>query len=36
LPVAIELDAAAGSDRALLALGRSVADALGQIPAPRI
>jgi len=36
LPVAIELDAAAGSDRALLGLGRSVADALGPIPAPRL
>ncbi len=36
LPVAIELDAAAGSDRALLALGRSVAEALGTISAPRI
>ena len=36
LPVAIELDAAAGSDRALLALGRSVAEALGDIPPPRM
>jgi Asp-tRNA(Asn)/Glu-tRNA(Gln) amidotransferase A subunit family amidase len=36
LPVAIELDAAAGSDRALLALGHSVAEALGTISAPRI
>ncbi len=36
LPVAIELDAAAGADRALLALGRSVAEALGDIPAPSI
>jgi mandelamide amidase len=36
LPVAIELDSAAGTDRALLALGRSVAEALGNIPPPRI
>jgi len=36
LPVAIELDAAAGADRALLALGRSVAEALGNIPPPRM
>jgi len=36
LPVAIELDAAAGTDRALLALGLSVAAALGSIPPPRI
>lgn len=36
LPVAIELDAAAGTDRALLALGASVAEALGNIPSPRI
>jgi indoleacetamide hydrolase len=36
LPVAIELDAAAGTDRALLALGRSAAEALGDIPAPPI
>jgi mandelamide amidase len=36
LPVAIELDAAAGTDRALLALGRSVAEALGNIPPPQM
>lgn len=36
LPVSIELDAAAGSDRALLALGMSVADVLGSISQPRI
>ena len=36
LPVAIELDAAAGSDRALLALGMSVADVLGSVSPPRI
>ena len=35
LPVAIELDAAAGADRALLALGVSVAEALGPLPPPR-
>lgn len=34
LPVAIELDAAVGTDRALLALGASVADALGPLPPP--
>ncbi len=34
LPVAIELDAAAGTDRTLLALGASVAEALGPIPPP--
>ena len=36
LPVAIELDAPAGTDRALLALGMSVADVLGPVPPPRI
>ena len=36
LPVALELDAPAGTDRALLALGMSVADALGPIPPPHI
>ena len=36
LPVAIELDAPAGSDRALLALGASVAQVLGSIPPPRL
>jgi mandelamide amidase len=35
LPVALELDAPAGSDRALLALGAAVAQALGPLPAPR-
>ncbi len=35
LPVALELDAAAGGDRALLALGSSVADLLGALPPPR-
>jgi len=35
LPVAIELDGPAGTDRALLALGVSVAAVLGSIPAPR-
>lgn len=34
LPVAIELDAAAGTDRSLLALGASVAEALGPVPPP--
>jgi indoleacetamide hydrolase len=34
LPVAIELDGPAGSDRALLALGQSVSEVLGPIPAP--
>ena len=36
LPVAIELDGPAGSDRALLALGQSVSEVLGTIPAPRL
>jgi len=36
LPVAIELDAAVGTDRALLALGASVAEILGSIPPPRL
>ena len=36
LPVGIELDGPAGSDRALLALGSSVERALGVLPAPRI
>jgi len=36
LPVAIELDAAAGTDRALLALGSSVAEVLGPIPPPSL
>ncbi len=35
LPVAIELDGAAGSDRRLLALGASVAQLLGPLPPPR-
>jgi mandelamide amidase len=36
LPVALEFDAPAGSDRALLALGLSLEQALGSIPAPRV
>ena len=36
LPVAIELDGPAGTDRALLALGVSVAEVLGPIPPPHI
>jgi indoleacetamide hydrolase len=36
LPVGIEFDGRAGSDRALLALGLSLERALGAIPAPRI
>ena len=36
LPVAIELDAESGTDRALLALGMSVASALGTVVPPRI
>jgi mandelamide amidase len=36
LPVAIEFDAPAGADRALLALGLSAERALGTLPAPRI
>jgi indoleacetamide hydrolase len=35
LPVALELDAPAGSDRALLALGAAIEQALGALPAPR-
>lgn len=35
LPVAIELDAAGRTDRALLALGVSVVDVLGPVPPPR-
>jgi indoleacetamide hydrolase len=35
LPVAIELDAAAGTDRALLGLGMSLAQVLGPIPPPK-
>jgi indoleacetamide hydrolase len=34
LPVSIELDGAVGSDRALLALGMSVAELLGSLPPP--
>jgi len=34
LPVAVELDAPAGGERALLALGMSVADLLGSISPP--
>ncbi len=36
LPVAIELDAAAGSDRALLALGLGVERVLETLPAPQV
>jgi indoleacetamide hydrolase len=36
LPVGIEFDGPAGSDRALLALGLSLERALGGIPAPRV
>lgn len=35
LPVAVELDAPEGSDRALLALGQAIEQALGTLPAPR-
>jgi indoleacetamide hydrolase len=35
LPVSMEFDAPAGSDRSLLALGSSVADLLGPLPPPR-
>jgi len=36
LPVGIEFDGRAGSDRVLLALGLSLERALGPIPAPRV
>jgi len=36
LPVAIEFDAPAGTDRALLGLGLALERALGLLPAPRI
>jgi mandelamide amidase len=36
LPVSMEFDAAAGSDRTLLALGMALERALGPVPAPRI
>ncbi len=36
LPVALEFDAAAGTDRALLALGTSLERALGSLPAPAV
>jgi mandelamide amidase len=36
LPVAIELDAPAGADRALLSLGMSVATELGTLPPARL
>ncbi len=36
LPVALEFDAAAGTDRALLALGASLENALGPVPAPAV
>jgi len=35
LPVAMELDGPAGADRALLAIGASIEQALGSLPAPR-
>ena len=35
LPVGIEFDALMGNDRALLALGLSLEQALGPIPAPK-
>lgn len=35
LPTALELDAPAGSDRALLALGMSLMEVLGPMPSPR-
>lgn len=35
LPIALEFDGPAGSDRSLLALGLSAERALGTIPAPR-
>ena len=35
LPVSIELDGPAGSDRELLALGLAVESVLGHLPAPR-
>jgi indoleacetamide hydrolase len=35
LPVAVELDAPEGSDRALLALGAAIEQVLGPLPAPR-
>jgi len=36
LPVALEFDGPAGSDRALLSVGMSLERALGALPAPRI
>lgn len=36
LPVAIELDAPVGTDRALMALGMSVAEVLGPLPPPPV
>jgi mandelamide amidase len=36
LPVGIEFDGPAGSDRALLATGLSLERALGPVPAPRL
>jgi indoleacetamide hydrolase len=36
LPVGIEFDAPAGNDRALLAIGLSLEQALGAVPAPRV
>jgi Asp-tRNA(Asn)/Glu-tRNA(Gln) amidotransferase A subunit family amidase len=36
LPVAVEFDAPAGADRALLALGLSLERVLGTLSAPRV
>ena len=36
LPIALEFDGQAGSDRALLALGLSLERALGAVPAPKL
>ncbi len=36
LPVAIELDGPAGSDRALLSIGAAVAELLDPLPRPRL
>jgi len=36
LPIAMEFDAAAGNDRALLALGLSLESMLGRLPPPKV
>jgi mandelamide amidase len=36
LPVALEFDGPAGTDRAMLALGRSIEQVLGHVPPPRL